>query len=151
MPTLFLMRHAQAAGSGPDGTDHSRPLTDRGRRDAAAMAAHIAAAGPIDAVVASDAVCTGQTAAEVVAATAATEFRLDPRLYNAPVAVWHDVVVDFDPAWQRVVAVGHNPAVAELINRLSTSVAVPPGTVATIELDSWDTLDGGSLTLVDTP
>jgi len=42
--TLTLLRHAKAARDGVDGTDLSRPLTGRGRRNADAVGAHMAEA-----------------------------------------------------------------------------------------------------------
>lgn len=38
MPRLIIMRHAKSSWDSPAPTDHGRPLNERGRRDAPAMA-----------------------------------------------------------------------------------------------------------------
>ena len=44
MKYLWILRHGKAAADGPDGDDHSRPLTGRGRRQTVQVAEHLARA-----------------------------------------------------------------------------------------------------------
>jgi phosphohistidine phosphatase len=41
LKTLHLLRHAKAGGGNPGGTDHARPLEERGVNDAKAMALYL--------------------------------------------------------------------------------------------------------------
>jgi len=119
MPTLILMRHAKALRR-PGLADHARPLTERGRRDAALVAhalrdAHLAP----DRIVASDSQRTRETLALV-----GPVFRprpqesLDRSLY---LAADRDIlrVIQMAPPCERLMIIGHNPGLAELAVKLT--------------------------------
>ena len=86
---LFLVRHAHAAPGEPD---ELRPLSDRGREEARALAERLDAAAP-DLVVTSPLLRARETAAAIASATGA-ELRIDDRL--APGATAEDVVAVAD-------------------------------------------------------
>lgn len=71
---LWLLRHAKAVADPPaGGTDHDRPLTPRGRRDAEALGRHLSdpgfgPEGRPELVLCSTATRTVQTAAGVLSA-----------------------------------------------------------------------------------
>src|SRR5262245_16866883 len=65
MPTLYLIRHAEAVPHGDPGyADDDRPLTDEGRRDARALGAALAARGIIFDVVLSSPLPRARTTAQ---------------------------------------------------------------------------------------
>ena len=107
--TLILMRHAQAAAGSMRG-DRQRPLTERGLRDAAAMAGRF---DPPDVVVHSTTVRTSQTAHRLrtVWRSAGCEPTVAPEddLYAAQperiVRIAGTYVAERDRVW----LVGHNP------------------------------------------
>jgi phosphohistidine phosphatase len=111
---LWLLRHAKAAEAAPDGTDHARPLTARGRRDAAALGARLAARtlpdlpAP-DAVLCSTAARTTETAAGVVGELG---IAVDRRrsLYYADLDGVLDEIRTVDDGVRSLMVVGHNPA-----------------------------------------
>ena len=144
------MRHAKAAGSSPDGSDHARPLTERGLRDAAAMGRAVAADFAPDAIVCSTAARASETA-EAVAEAVAEAFadppplRYTDDLYHASANDWARVASGFDDAWQTVLAVAHNPGVGDLLRRLGGDGYAPTATIGVIELDDWADLLGGRL------
>jgi phosphohistidine phosphatase len=116
MRTLILMRHAKAVRPQDAPDDRARGLTPRGRRDAAAAGAAIAAAGlaPTLALV-SAAQRTRETAAAGLAAFK-LETRFEEALYHAsPASLW-DAFAATDAA--SVIIVGHNPGLAELVAHL---------------------------------
>jgi phosphohistidine phosphatase len=112
---LIVMRHAKAAEL-PGGPDFERPLTDRGRRDAAAAGRWLRAGGLVpDAVLCSPARRTRQTWA-AVAAELGTEVscRLDEALYGAQAGDLAEIIGQSSPAVATLLLVGHNPAAAQL-------------------------------------
>ena len=102
---LFLVRHAHAAPGEPD---ELRPLSERGREEARALAERLDAAGP-DLVVTSPLLRARETAA-AIASTTGAELRIDDRL--APGATAEDVVAAVDGG--TVVVVGHQPDCSEV-------------------------------------
>jgi phosphohistidine phosphatase len=147
---LVLLRHAKSAW--PDGvSDHRRPLTDRGRRDATAAGGWLREHVPaLDAVVLSPAERTRETwalvAAELDPPPAARE---DDRIYGAPPVVLLDVVDDLPDEAATVLLIGHNPGLQDVVTLLSgekremktASVAVLGWT------GEWTVTGGGLATL----
>ena len=114
------MRHAKSAWDSDAPTDHERPLAPRGRRDAPRMARWLQARGwTPDAVVSSDATRAHQTAALLVAAWApAPPVHLAPVLYGAGLGALRGQAATWDPAWQTVLALGHDPGWSAAVEAL---------------------------------
>jgi phosphohistidine phosphatase len=119
------LRHAKAAQEAPvGGGDHERPLSPRGRRDAAALG-RVLVDGGLDLgdvglptyVLCSTAVRTTETAERVVAALGVTLDRRRRLYYGAPSDVLDEVRTLPDDVVSAMV-VGHNPTTAELAQRL---------------------------------
>ncbi len=122
---LWILRHGKAASDAPwGGGDHERPLTARGRRDAAALGKALATGeGPFaaacavspQAVVCSAAVRTRQTADLLIDASG-IRLPLDEwrSLYEADVDTALEVVRFIDPAAVSALIVGHNPTMHRL-------------------------------------
>lgn len=116
MRTLILLRHAKAVRAQEADSDEKRGLTGRGRRDAAAAGAAMAAAGlkPGLALV-STAERTRQTAEHGLAAVVAETFFEDALYHAAPESIW-DAFSASDA--ESVVIVGHNPGIGDLVSML---------------------------------
>lgn len=136
---LVLLRHAQAESYAA--TDHARPLTGRGRRDATAVgrwlgatlgALSSSAAAPVAAVV-SDAVRAQETW-QLVAAAAGWEVATEPRraVYEAGPTALLDLVRLVGEEVRTVVVVGHNPAVGVLVQLLDDGTGDADAMVATV-------------------
>src|SRR5690349_24781128 len=93
MKTMLILRHAKAEQNATRG-DRARTLTKRGRRDAAAMGAHVAdTTGRPDAIVSSDAKRAQETADAIAAAVDFGDgVTIEPRLYDADVSTLVAVV-----------------------------------------------------------
>lgn len=166
MRTLFLLRHANAAGAGPSG-DHSRPLSGKGRDAAVAIGIHLADHGKQPSAV----LCSNADRAletwRLLAAQLADppEAGIDRMLYGAD---GHDVLAAIGAltaAAEVVLVIGHNPTLHQLafslsrhgdegaMNRLASDF--PPGALAEIEFGDggWaDTMPGsGRLASLVTP
>ncbi len=122
---LWILRHAEATPGTPSGArDRDRPLTGRGREDATALGARLAAGGPVfgspDLVLPIVALCsaalrTRQTA-ETVLGRLGDRVRLETykSLYSAEPATVLAYVREIDDDPPSVVVVGHNPTVSHL-------------------------------------
>jgi phosphohistidine phosphatase len=121
-----VVRHAKS--DYPWGVDdHDRPLNERGRRDAPHIGEwldqHVTwSAGAAPLVRVSSARRTQQTwsLAEtgLSSAWASAEVLSDPRIYAASTSTLVNVVADTPDERSTVVLVGHNPALAGLVERL---------------------------------
>ncbi len=122
---LWVLRHGKAASDAPwGGTDRERPLTARGRRDAAALGTRLAADPPIlglegavrpELAICSAAVRTRQTT-DLVAESMGGALPLDAyrSLYEGGVAIALQYVREIDESVRSALLVGHNPTMYQL-------------------------------------
>ncbi|HEY5025643.1 MAG TPA: histidine phosphatase family protein [Acidimicrobiales bacterium] len=166
---MWVLRHAKAASQGPD--DHSRPLTARGRRQAADVGSYLAsdplAATPVpELVLSSSARRAVQTAELVVAALEpGIELVVESALYDADPDDVVEVIRAFGGDAPSVLVVGHNPTMQELAvllvdaehgdgrPRLERRFPTAALAVTGVRADSWARLilGTGSLLALRTP
>ena len=137
MKTLLILRHAKSSWKHPGLADHDRPLTKRGNRDAprVGLLLHRQALTP-DLIVSSTAVRARCTAVQVAERSGCGRpVELDRQLYLAEPEAVVEVVRSFGGEASRVLVVGHNPGLEELVARLSGHAEVlPTAALAQIEL-----------------
>lgn len=117
MRTLLLFRHAKSSWDDPELTDHERPLTKRGTRDAVRMGEYIREAGLVpDLVLCSGAVRARATLALTLTALdgAVGEVLHDDALYLAEPTQILKRLAQVDVARNPVMIVGHNPGLHAL-------------------------------------
>jgi phosphohistidine phosphatase len=139
---LLLIRHAKTEQGSPDET---RTLTDRGRRDAAAIGAWLESADALpDAVVVSPATRARQTW-ELTGLTA--QVSVDERIYDNRPDNLLAIAREADE-WVRTLAiVGHNPSIEWFLSRHGGAGDVPTGTVVVFDVvGSWADGDIGFAT-----
>ncbi len=120
MNTLVVIRHSKSSWEGPE-VDHDRPLSDRGFRDADAIATAMRTdVGRPDLVLCSTALRARQTATFVDVAffDNRPEIRYDPRIYDASVLRLLQVLHEVPANAGTVALVGHNPGCADLASLL---------------------------------
>jgi phosphohistidine phosphatase len=118
MKTLLILRHAKATRDAPQG-DFARPLTARGRRDAAAVAATLTSSGPpVDQIITSPARRAAETAEAVASAIGAGAPVPSDALYEADVTDLVRLVQSLPDEVASAMIVGHNPLLEELANTL---------------------------------
>ncbi|MDR5892435.1 CHAD domain-containing protein [Halomonas mongoliensis] len=149
MLELYLLRHAKAKREGEKLPDAERPLSQRGRCQAAAMAPALMRWGALEGeVVSSPARRTRETLEAMAEAL--------PEGTPAPVAHFDEALYTFDGealrAWlqtlpegnRRLLVVGHNPALLELARWLSSKApdSLPTGGLLHLRLpgESWQAL-----------
>lgn len=159
MPTLYLMRHADAAAGTAGGGDHGRPLTPRGVAEAAAVGRMLAARGlGVDLALVSTARRAQETFAALRAALAPDLVALDDGdLYGAEAAEILSVVRAMAGNAERVLVVGHNPGIGALAAALARgaggnalrSFGTATVAVFTIDARDWNGLSRDSVSLRD--
>jgi phosphohistidine phosphatase len=159
---VWILRHAKAAKDGPDGDDHSRPLTGRGRRQSKDVAAYLTkrrgAGEPVPDIVLSSTAARALGTAEVAheALPADITLELDRALYRAG----PDDIIErlrlLPDGFAAPMVVGHNPTLHELVlelldgdGRAQLGDGFPTAALAIVALDigAWSELrpEGGRL------
>ena len=145
MKTLLVQRHAKSSWKHPEVSDHDRPLNKRGRRDAPRMGRFVAAQGLRPDVIVASTARRARRTAEDVARHAGCEgaVQLDRRLYLASPDEIVDVVRGVAGSARRVMVVGHNPGLEDLVARLAgRRETLPTAALAALRLSirSWTEL-----------
>jgi phosphohistidine phosphatase len=156
--TLLVIRHAKS--DYPEGVeDRDRPLTDRGKRDAAALAQPLRDAGWPEVVLCSSAVRARQTWEAVEAAVdEPATVRYEPSLYAASARTMLGLVRGTPDDVARLAVVGHNPGMHELALDLAGSgearameqlgAKLPTAAVAVLDVERpWRDLGAGDAVL----
>ena len=149
MKTLLVLRHAKSSWKHPETSDHDRPLNKRGKRDAPRMGRLVASQGLRPDVIVSSTAKRARKTADEVAQHAGYEgaVQLDRRLYLASPDEIVDVVRGTAGGARRVMVVGHNPGLEDLVARLAKrSETLPTAALAEIRLSirSWKELKTSS-------
>lgn len=163
MKLLGLFRHAKSDWHDARARDFDRPLNKRGRKGAAVMGRHILAHGiPWQRVIASPAVRSAQTI-ELAEAAAGTSIPIewDRRIYLASSRSLADVLREQPDRTDRLLMVGHNPGLEDLIFdlvpddgtcplRSTVEEKFPTAAFAVLELpiERWADLDDSTARLV---
>ena len=162
MRTLYLLRHAEAAAAITGQDDKTRSLTDKGRRDAAALGNGMAQAGmKPDYTICSAATRTRETMGHVLAAFAGAAGTAQDRLYNAAPGQLMAALREAPDTAESVLLVGHNPGIHQAALHLSGEIDVsafeklahnyPPCTLTIFDCDcrTWGELNPGVTMLRD--
>jgi phosphohistidine phosphatase len=139
--TLFLIRHAKSSWNDPSLPDFDRPLNEKGKKDAPAMAKKLKEKKiSIDTLVSSPAKRAKQTGKHF-----AKEFDLrkkniiyEPRLYEAGEENFFEVVEDFKNKWENIAIVSHNPGITSFANSLTETGIddMPTCSVIAVKIDT---------------
>ncbi|MEQ9446023.1 MAG: histidine phosphatase family protein [Rhodospirillaceae bacterium] len=119
--TLLLLRHAKSDWSENISTDHERPLSDRGVRNAMTIANYLESKRlKPDRILCSTALRTRQTADAVLSIWPEIDIKYHKQLYLASTQDALYLLRQQDPA-QRVLMVGHNPSTEDFLRMLVDS------------------------------
>jgi len=143
MKVLYLVRHGQSSWDDVKLADRDRPLTDKGKNDAAKVGKRLAESEvSVDVILASPAKRALATA-EAIARR--LDFKRkdivqDERLCSGQVDDLLQLIQEVGGDHKRVMLVGHNPLLSELVLRLSgKDTNLPTCAVAVLKFDtkSW--------------
>ena len=146
MKTLLMLRHAKSSWADPWMDDHDRPLKARGERDAPRMGKFIRQQELTpDLVITSTAKRARQTAELMVeAAQYDGEVRATRQIYHGDPEDYIEVLQRLPQKYERVMIVGHNPGMEELLELLTGEFErMKTATLAEIRLPiaAWLDLD----------
>ena len=142
MKTLLLLRHAKSNWDDEALADYDRPLNERGRHDAPRMGRHLARLDLVpDLIVASGARRAAATAKRAAfAAGYPGDIRYTDELYLADPETFLEIARETDDVVARLMLVGHNPGIEELVTALTGhDERMPTAAVAGFRLaiDHW--------------
>lgn len=154
--TLYLIRHAEAAGMSSGQRDFERPLNARGEQDAMEMGQRLKARSIVpDTLISSPALRAVQTseliATEIGFPVSAIVFHKS--IYEAAVADLIEIIQSLDDDLNSVMIIGHNPSIGWLISQLSDKhiANIPTGAIATLSIASnhWKATDTATTELLE--
>lgn len=153
MKTMLMMRHAKSSWDSGVKSDHTRPLNNRGRKDAPVMAQLLCGNDLVpELIISSDAKRTCETLElmEPVFEKFGAEpvIDIDSSFYHAPANEWLDKLVEIADEFSSVLFLGHNPGAEELVLQLSGAYhSMPTAAIACFEfeVESWAQCESGRL------
>lgn len=157
---LYLVRHAKSSWSDASLADRDRPLNKRGRRSAPDMGKRLAVRGHQPELIISSPARRAFSTAKKIAKELAfdkSEIVTDESLYFAGTRSMVNLLEGLDDRYQKVMIVGHNPAMTSLLNILSDGSVdnMPTCAIAVIDFDmaSWSgmSVTGGIVQEYDFP
>ncbi len=156
MKSLLVLRHAKSSWKETDQVDHDRPLNKRGKRDAPLVGKLLHQEHLIpELVLSSSARRAGDTAEAAVEASGYTpEIRHLPGFYQCDLKAFYDTLRLLPGDLDRVMIVGHNPELEQLVFALTAETVVLPTAALvhiSLPIQAWGELDSNTRgTLVKT-
>ncbi len=141
MKTLLLLRHAKSSWKDTKRADHDRKLSARGKRDAPRVGKLLRKEKLVPSLIVSSTARRARKTAEKVAKASQCRRRpvLTDALYMAAPSEYLAELRQLPKNVRRVLVVGHNPGLEELLTQLTGSnEAMPTAALAVIELEIAD-------------
>ncbi len=143
MKTLLVLRHGKSSWASSDLGDHDRPLKGRGRRDATRMGEELLGRDLVPDLILSSTARRAASTARRAAEAAGCADRIEHTRELYLTGVEHQlrtVAARAGDQHQRVMIVGHNPTLEDLVEHLTgEGERLTTGNLARIDLDveSW--------------
>jgi len=146
MKSLLILRHTKTSWKHPELTDHDRPLNKRGKRDAPRMGEILRSEHLMPEAITSSTAARARATAEAVAKASGYKGKiaLNRSLYAAGPEAYLKVLHELSDHYKRVLVVGHNPGLEELLEMFTDETQLMPTcTLAHVKfsIDSWIELD----------
>ncbi len=148
MKKLFLIRHAKSSWEDHILSDHDRPLSDRGRKDAPIVADILKSKNVLPDLILSSTARRALKTAKILSTILNYPIEnivTDSTIYEATTQNLLDVICKIDEAHKTVFLFGHNPAITVLANLLGDKFIdnMPTCAVAELELtvNSWKNIE----------
>jgi phosphohistidine phosphatase len=142
MKTLLILRHAKSSWAAPGLSDHDRPLNDRGKRDAPCMGQLLLDENLTPGLILSSTAKRARKTASLVAKSCGYSREVNELadLYLAGPQSYFEALQFVDDGLDRVLVVGHNPGMEDLVQELVGEFhRMPTAALAHVELeiDAW--------------
>jgi len=146
MKTLLLLRHAKSSWKQPELNDHDRPLNKRGKKEAPKVGMYLKENDLIPDLILSSTARRAHDTAQVVAEECGFkgDVELYQDLYLSDPACYLDILQRLPDKANRVLVVGHNPEMDELLTLLTDATQhMTTAALAQIDLpiSSWQELN----------
>jgi phosphohistidine phosphatase len=146
MKTLLILRHAKSSWKDPYLADHDRPLNKRGKRDAPIMGLLLREKGLLpDLILCSTAKRARKTVESVVESSGYDgQVQLTRDFYQAYPVAFFTILGEIPDEYQRVMIVGHNPDLEELVEMLTGDYELMPTAALAqvgLPIQSWEELN----------
>lgn len=146
MKTLLILRHAKSSWGDPELPDHDRPLAKRGKRDAPRVGQLLRKEGLTPDLILSSTAKRACKTAEAVAEESGYEGEIElcGEFYPGAPEDYVAVLRRLPDEERRVMVVGHNPGLEELLETLTgETAALPTAALAQLALpiEHWKDLD----------
>lgn len=143
MKTLLVIRHAKSSWEIGSMKDFDRPLNDRGNRDAPLMAENLFEKKIDIACFLSSPALRARTTAGYFAAAygrSAEDIILVPKLYEASIHTFYEVVAGINATCHSAAIFSHNPGITEFVNSLGIQQVddMPTCAIYAITIDTHD-------------
>jgi phosphohistidine phosphatase len=144
--TLLILRHAKSSWDNSRLADHDRPLNSRGKEDAPRIGRLLEREGLVPDLIISSSAERALRTAELAAISAGyeAEIQVTRQYYHAGPEDYIEVLNEVADSHHRVMIVGHNPGMEELVEQLAGHYQkMPTAAMAQIELpiNGWGELD----------
>jgi phosphohistidine phosphatase len=146
MKSLLIPCHAKSSWKHPELTDHDRALNKRGKRDAPRMGEILRSEHLKPEAITSSTAGRARATAEAVAKPSGDKGKiaLNRSLYAAGPEAYLKVLHELSDHYKRVLVVGHNPGLEELLEMFTDETQLMPTcTLAHVKfsIESWIELD----------
>lgn len=146
MKTVLIMRHAKSSWDNAFTADHDRPLKKRGKQDSPRMGRLIREQDLVPDLIITSSAKRAVATAEAVAFACGYEHEIEVtrEFYHAGVDAYIDWLQGLPDHCHRVLIVGHNPGMEELLEELTgTWQRMPTAALAEVRfpLTFWSGLD----------
>ncbi|MGN6821546.1 MAG: SixA phosphatase family protein [Candidatus Nitrosocosmicus sp.] len=143
---LLLLRHAKSSCKDLNLQDHDRPLNKRGKKDGLEMGKVLKDLGIKPDLIISSTAKRAVDTAKLVAKNCGydKEIETNSNLYVSAVDDYIDVICSTDDKYQKILVIGHNPVIEDLIQRLFTKREIMPTCTLVqmiLNIRSWNLLD----------
>jgi phosphohistidine phosphatase len=145
MKTVIVMRHAKSSWDDTSLSDYDRPLNKRGKHDAPRMGKLIFQQDLVPQLIITSSAKRAIKTAVATAESARYDGRIEATrvFYHAGAGTYIEYLNGLADVFSRVMVVGHNPGIEELIEELTGLwERMPTAAIAAIELriDQWSEL-----------
>lgn len=144
MKTLLILRHAKSSWANTYLSDHDRPLKKRGKRDAPRMGRLLRDEELLPDLIISSSAKRALDTAEAAAAASGYDGQIDVTraFYHADSETYIDRLKPLPKEVNRVLIVGHNPGMEELLTELTGArERMPTAALAQVNLPVEDWAD----------
>jgi len=142
MKKLLLLRHGKSSWDNPDLADHERPLTNRGKESASIIGKFLKKENIIPDLIISSTAKRANKTADIIAKKCGYDKKIlkSEELYSGSSESYTNIIHEIADKNKTILLVGHNPAIEEVIERITAEKRIMKTcSLAHIDLsiDSW--------------